>query len=53
MYEQTYKIDDFEVPDVAELEASFDDVFVTKVRSRFDQMHEDFIETLKRNNVLF
>ena len=51
MYEQTYKIDDYEVASTDELEACMDEAFTQAVA--FDAMHDDFNGTLIRNNVLF
>lgn len=53
MYEQTFKIDDYEVTDTNELERCIDETFISAVQGRFDEMHNDFFEALKRNNVLF
>nr|WP_295928660.1 hypothetical protein [uncultured Dyadobacter sp.] len=53
MYEQTYKIDDYEVTSTDELEACMDEDFTNRVASRFDTMHEDFNGTLTRHNILF
>jgi hypothetical protein len=53
MYEQTYKIDEYEIQDIAELESCLDDAFLAVVANRFDEMHQGFYETLKRNNVFF
>lgn len=53
MYEQTYKIDDYEVATTDELEACMDTTFTEAVAARFDAMHADFHGSLVRNNVLF
>jgi hypothetical protein len=53
MYEQTYKIDDYEVESTEEIERCMDDDFMSSVQSKFEAMHNDFYNTLKRNNVLF
>lgn len=42
MYEQTYKIDEYEVADDQELKALITDEFVQKVMARFDAMHTDW-----------
>jgi len=42
MYEQTYKIDEYEVADDKELKALITDDFITKVMTRFDEMHTDW-----------
>ena len=52
-YEQTYKIDQYEVADVEEIEKCVDDVFLESVERRFDIMNNDFLESLKRNEVIF
>jgi hypothetical protein len=53
MYEQTYKIDDYEVASVDELDACMDEEFTNAVASRFDAMHGEFNSSLIRHNVLF
>ena len=53
MYEQTYKIDDYEVASTDELEACIDQAFTDAIALRFDAMHADFNGTLRRHNVLF
>lgn len=53
MYEQTYKIDDYEVASIEELEACMDEDFTSRIALRFDAMHEDFNGSLIRNNILF
>ena len=53
MYEQTYKIDQYEVSNVEEIEKCVDDLFLNKVTSLFDSMNTDFTDTLKRNEVIF
>lgn len=53
LLEQTYKIDDYEIQKIEELEACMDSDFIAKVRSTFDSMHAHFSDSLKRNNVLF
>lgn len=52
-YEQTYKIDDYEVDSVDQIEACIDEAFLKAIADRFDAMHEDFNATLIRHNVLF
>lgn len=52
-YEQTYKIDDYEVDGIEQIEACIDEAFLAAVGLRFDVMHEDFNATLIRHNVLF
>ena len=53
MYEQTYKIDEYEVTNVEEIEKCIDNVFIEKVAQRFDLMGDDFMESLRRNEVIF
>jgi hypothetical protein len=53
MYEQTYKIDEYEVGNVEEIEKCIDAGFIEKVAQRFDLMEVDFVESLKRNDVFF
>ncbi|TDE17751.1 hypothetical protein [Dyadobacter psychrotolerans] len=53
MYEQTYKIDQYEVSNVEEIEKCVDDLFLNKVTNLFDSMNVDFTDTLKRNEVIF
>ena len=47
MYEQTYKIDEYEVQNEEEVKALISDEFVQKVMNRFDQMHADWGEMIK------
>ncbi len=42
LYEQTYKIDEYEVEDDEALKALVDEAFVQKVMKRFDEMHADW-----------
>ncbi|SMG38067.1 hypothetical protein SAMN05661096_02504 [Marivirga sericea] len=44
LYEQTFKIDEYEVADVEELKSLISDNFIKKVMSRFDEMHADWGE---------
>ena len=44
LYEQTFKIDEYEVPDVEELKSLITDEFIKKVMKRFDDMHTDWGE---------
>jgi hypothetical protein len=53
MYEQTYKIDEYEISSVEEIEKCLDPVFMNLVTNRFDSMHSDFQDTLLRNEVIF
>ncbi|WP_439558776.1 hypothetical protein [Dyadobacter sp.] len=53
LFEQTYKIDEYEVERAEELESILDKLFMDSVRSRFDAMQEDFFASLRRNNVVF
>ena len=42
LYEQTYKIDEYEVADVDELKSLLSEDFIKKVMKRFDEMHADW-----------
>ena len=53
MYEQTYKIDEYEVSNTEEIEKCIDEVFISSVTERFKLMNNDFTDTLKRNEVTF
>lgn len=53
MLEQTYKIDEYNVASVDEIESSLDESFLASVRKRFDDMGTDFNDTLLRNEVIF
>lgn len=53
MFEQTYKIEEYEIANVEEIEKSMDIEFLEKVSSRFSSMQEDFANTLHRNDVIF
>ena len=53
MYEQTYKIDDYEVASTDELEPCMDDAFTQAIADRYDPMHAELSGTLIRHNVLF
>jgi len=53
MYEQTYKIDEYEVSNTEEIEKCIDEVFISSVTERFKLMNNDFTDTLKRNEVIF
>ncbi|CAG5069124.1 hypothetical protein DYBT9623_01859 [Dyadobacter sp. CECT 9623] len=53
LLEQTYKIEEYEIQDIAELEGCLDEAFLNSVLVKFTEMQRDFQETLHRNNVLF
>jgi hypothetical protein len=53
MYEQTYKIDQYEVENIEELEKCIDGRFLDNVASSFEIMGRDFQDTLLRNEVIF
>ena len=53
LIEQTYKIEEYEIQDIAELESCLDEAFLNSVLIKFSEMQRDFQETLHRNNVLF
>ena len=42
LYEQTYKIDEFEVESDEALKSLIDEVFIQKIMKRFDEMHQDW-----------
>jgi hypothetical protein len=44
LYEQTFKIDEYEVADVEELKSLISEDFIKKVMQRFDDMHADWGE---------
>lgn len=44
LYEQTFKIDEYEVADVEELKSLISEDFIKKVMQRFDDMHTDWGE---------
>ena len=53
MYEQTYKIDDYEIESAEEIEKCMDEAFVAAITKRFDAMHDDFYASLHRNELMF
>jgi len=53
MYEQTYKIDQYEVENVEEIEKCIDESFLDSVGKTFTIMASDFHNTLLRNEVIF
>jgi hypothetical protein len=53
MFEQTYKIEEYEIANVEEIEKTMDTEFLEKVSLRFSGMQEDFSDTLHRNGVVF
>ena len=53
MYEQTYKLDAYEVENSDEVEVCMDPQFLTAVRENFERMQSAFFDSLKRNNVVF
>ena len=53
MYEQTYKIDEYEVSNVEEIEKCIDDAFINEVAKTFEVMAGHFNGTLLRNEVIF
>lgn len=44
LYEQTFKLDEYEVADVEELKSLISEDFMKKVMQRFDEMHKDWKE---------
>jgi hypothetical protein len=53
MLEQTYKIEEYEVSSLAEIEKCMDEAFISRVTKSFQLMQTDFSETLSRNEVIF
>lgn len=53
MYEQTYKIDEYEVTNVEEIEKCMDEIFLSRVTEKFITMEVDFVDSLQRNEVIF
>jgi hypothetical protein len=53
LYEQTYKIDQYEVSSLDEIERCLDETFLLRVSERFTAMQNDFDDTLTRNEVIF
>ncbi|PWJ58958.1 hypothetical protein CLV98_103330 [Dyadobacter jejuensis] len=53
LYEQTYKIEQYEVSGPEEIETVVDDPFIEAITEKFDSMHHDFQLSLKRNEILF
>lgn len=53
MFEQTYKIDQYDVENVEEIEKCIDKDFLDTIMRNFNMMQSDFIDTLKRNEVIF
>jgi len=53
MYEQTYKIDEYDVSSVEDIENCMDVLFMAKVSATFGMMQMDFSDTLNRNEVIF
>jgi len=53
MFEQTYKIEEYEITNVEEIEKTMDSEFLEKVSLRFSGMQEDFADTLHRNDIIF
>lgn len=53
MFEQTYKIEEYEITNLEEIDKCMDVQFLAKVTERFESMQEDFYGTLNRNDVVF
>ncbi|HEV7378490.1 MAG TPA: hypothetical protein VGN64_01745 [Dyadobacter sp.] len=53
MFEQTYKIDQYEVETIEEIEKCMDSQFLTAVTRTFETMGAQFHDTLLRNEVIF
>ena len=53
MYEQTYKIEEYEVTNVEEIEKCMDEIFLSRITEKFITMEADFMDSLQRNEVIF
>ncbi|GAA4432674.1 hypothetical protein GCM10023091_05140 [Ravibacter arvi] len=53
MYEQIYKLDETEVVTDTEIDAIVDEILLAQISERFQLMHRDFTDSLRRNNVIF
>lgn len=51
-YEQTYKISEMDVASEDEVTALLDEPFLRQVDDRFRQMHDDFMQSMARNEAL-
>ncbi|WP_025761606.1 hypothetical protein [Dyadobacter tibetensis] len=52
-FEQTYKIDEYEVSGVEEIDKVIDENFMQAVSLQFHQMHQSLQATLLRNEIIF
>ncbi len=52
-YEQIYKIDETEFAATEEVDSLLDTEFIQTVSARFEQMHNDLQDSLRRNDILF
>ncbi len=52
-YEQIYKIDETDFESVAEVESILDEKFVITISKRFQEMHADTQESMKRHDLIF
>lgn len=52
-FEQVYKIDETDLASPDEIDLLLDQVFMTTVSQRFDQMHESLGSSLLRNGLVF
>lgn len=53
MYEQIYKLDQTEIGSEEEIDRILDEAFLNQAVDRFRQMHQDFYDSLRRNELLF
>jgi hypothetical protein len=53
MFEQTYKIDQYEVEGVEEIEKCLDEEFMQTIRQTFSAMADQFRNSLMRNEIIF
>lgn len=52
-YEQTYKLEETDLPSDSSVEVILDAEFMKSVARRFDLMHQDFQSSLLRNGIVF
>lgn len=53
MYEQTYKIDQYEISNIEEIDNVLDVVFLDSVARNFEVMDSNFADSLRRNEIIF
>lgn len=52
-YEQTFKVDETDLESDLEVDTILDAAFMAQVKDRFDAMHTDWTDSLKRNEIIF